>query len=127
MKKCKKSRPDKQIIVPETIGYDIDINLSNGRKISFTNASNVIEGEYGLWIETPLSGKPEFTAENNYYEENPFSAYEFNSFHATVYKEDAHNELVVRKNQSGRIPTICFASPSTSNSPMRSNMSFPIR
>ena len=71
LKKCKKSRPDKQIIVPETIVYDIDINLPNGRRISFANASNVIEGEYGLWIETPLSGNPEFTAENNYYEDNP--------------------------------------------------------
>ena len=40
---------------------------------------------------------------DNYYEENPFSQYEFNAFHTTVYKEDAHNELVVRKNQSGRI------------------------
>lgn len=40
---------------------------------------------------------------DNYFEENPFSAYEYNSFHATVYKEDAHNELIVRKNESGRI------------------------
>ena len=40
---------------------------------------------------------------DNYYEENPFSQYEFNAFHTTVYKEDAHNELVVKKNQSGRI------------------------
>ena len=40
---------------------------------------------------------------DNYFEENPFSAYEYNAFHATVYKEDAHNELVVRKNESGRI------------------------
>ena len=40
---------------------------------------------------------------DNYFEENPFSLYEFNSFHATVYKENAHNELVVKKNMSGRI------------------------
>lgn len=40
---------------------------------------------------------------DNYFEENPFSQYEYNAFHATVYKEDAHNELVVRKNGSGRI------------------------
>ena len=40
---------------------------------------------------------------DNYYEENPFSQYEFNAFHTTVYKEDAHNELVVKKNASGRI------------------------
>lgn len=40
---------------------------------------------------------------DNYFEENPFSLYEYNTFHATVYKEDAHNELLVRKNDSGRI------------------------
>lgn len=40
---------------------------------------------------------------DNYFEKNPFSKYEFNSFHATVYKEDARNELLVRKNSSGRI------------------------
>lgn len=40
---------------------------------------------------------------DNYFQENPFSAYEFNAYHATVYKEDAHNELLVKKNESGRI------------------------
>ena len=40
---------------------------------------------------------------DNYFEENPFSEYEYNSYHATVYKENAHNELLVRKNSSGRI------------------------
>lgn len=40
---------------------------------------------------------------DNYFEENPFSAYEYNSYHATVYKKDAHNELLVKKNESGRI------------------------
>lgn len=40
---------------------------------------------------------------DNYFEENPFSQYEFNSFHATVYKDHAKDELFVRKNSSGRI------------------------
>lgn len=40
---------------------------------------------------------------DNFFEENPFSPYEYNSFHATVFKEDASDELVVRKNESGRI------------------------
>ena len=40
---------------------------------------------------------------DNYFEENPFSRYEYNAYHATVFKEDAHNELLVRKNLSGRI------------------------
>lgn len=40
---------------------------------------------------------------DNYFEENPFSLYEYNAFHATVCKGNAHNELLVRKNLSGRI------------------------
>jgi len=40
---------------------------------------------------------------DNYFAENPFSAYEYSSFHATVYKDDAQNELLVRKNRGGRI------------------------
>ncbi len=40
---------------------------------------------------------------DNYFENNPFSMYEYNSFHATVNKDNIHNELVVHKNESGRI------------------------
>lgn len=40
---------------------------------------------------------------DNYFEENPFSSYEYNSYHATIYKQDAHNELLVKKNEGGRI------------------------
>ena len=40
---------------------------------------------------------------DNYFEENPFSRYEYNAYHAAVYKEDASNELLVRKNLSGRL------------------------
>ena len=43
---------------------------------------------------------------DNYFEENPFSPYEYNSFHATVYKEDASDELVVKKNENGRILSV---------------------
>ena len=43
---------------------------------------------------------------DNYFEENPFSKYEFNAFHATVYKDDARNELLVNKNDSGRITKV---------------------
>ncbi|MBO5382233.1 MAG: NTP transferase domain-containing protein [Bacteroides sp.] len=43
---------------------------------------------------------------DNYFFENPFSAYEYNAYHATVYKENAHNELIVRKNEFGRITDI---------------------
>ena len=40
---------------------------------------------------------------DNYFEGNPFSAYEYDAFHATVRKACNHKELVVRKNLSGRI------------------------
>lgn len=43
---------------------------------------------------------------DNYFEKNPFSAYEYRSYHATVYKENAHNELLVRKNDKGRILSV---------------------
>lgn len=43
---------------------------------------------------------------DNYFEANPFYKYEYNSFHATVFKKDARNELLVSTNQSGRIRSI---------------------
>ncbi len=43
---------------------------------------------------------------DNYYKRNPFSLYEYNAFHAVLYKENAHNELVVDTNRSGRIVRI---------------------
>lgn len=49
---------------------------------------------------------------DNYFSENPFSAYEYNSYHATVYKQNAHNELIVRKNEFGRITDIYSADES---------------
>lgn len=58
---------------------------------------------YSLYIANNHLGGTYICNCDNYFAENPFSAYEFNSFHSTVYKEDARNELLVRKNQSGRI------------------------
>lgn len=43
---------------------------------------------------------------DNYFRENPFSPYEYNAYHTTVSKSDIHNELVVTKNESGRITDI---------------------
>jgi len=57
---------------------------------------------YSLYIAKDFLGSTYICNCDNYFEENPFSLYEYNSFHATVYKEDAHNELVVKKNSSGR-------------------------
>lgn len=61
---------------------------------------------YSLYIARNFIGSTYILNCDNYFEENPFSQYEYNSFHATVYKENAHNELVVKKNQSGRILSI---------------------
>ena len=58
---------------------------------------------YSLYIARNDLGSTYICNCDNYFEENPFSEYEYNSYHATVYKEDAHNELLVRKNSSGRI------------------------
>jgi CTP:phosphocholine cytidylyltransferase-like protein/thiamine kinase-like enzyme len=40
---------------------------------------------------------------DNYFPENPFSAYEFESFHAVVDKKDIKDELLVKTNDAGRI------------------------
>lgn len=49
---------------------------------------------------------------DNYFEESPFSLYEYNAFHATVHKDDARNELLVKKNESGRILDVYSGAPS---------------
>lgn len=58
---------------------------------------------YSLYIARNHLGSTYICNCDNYFEENPFSEYEYNAYHATVYKENAHNELVVRKNSSGRL------------------------
>ena len=73
-------------------GVNLEINTD-------LNKNNI----YSLYMVKGYLGSTYILNCDNYFEENPFSAYEFNSFHATVVKEDAHNELVVKKNQSGRI------------------------
>lgn len=72
------------------VNLEINTDLKKNNVFSLYMAKNFLGSTYILNCD-------------NYFEENPFSQYEYNSFHATVYKEDAHNELVVRKNQSGRI------------------------
>lgn len=58
---------------------------------------------YSLYMAVDRLGSTYICNCDNYFEENPFSEYEYNAFHATVYKEDAHNELLVRRNAGGRI------------------------
>ncbi len=58
---------------------------------------------YSLWCAIDQLSSTYICNCDNYFEENPFSRYEYNSFHATVYKEDARNELLVKVNESGRI------------------------
>lgn len=61
---------------------------------------------YSLYMAADRLGSTYICNCDNYFEENPFSEYEYNAFHATVYKKNAHNELVVNKNASGRITEI---------------------
>lgn len=58
---------------------------------------------YSLYIAKSHLGSSYICNCDNYFETNPFSAYEYDSYHATAYKSNAHNELVVKKNESGRI------------------------
>lgn len=58
---------------------------------------------YSLYIAKKHLGSTYICNCDNYFEENPFAEYEYNAYHATVHKTDAHNELLVRKNSSGRI------------------------
>lgn len=58
---------------------------------------------YSLYIARNYLGSTYICNCDNYFDENPFSLYEYNSYHATVYKDNAHNELLVRRNTSGRI------------------------
>lgn len=58
---------------------------------------------FSLYIAKSHIGSTYICNCDNYFEENPFSLYEYNAFHATVIKEDASNELLVRKNETGRI------------------------
>lgn len=58
---------------------------------------------YSLYVARAHLGSTYILSCDNYFEENPFSRYEYNSYHASVYKEDARNELLVRKNLSGRL------------------------
>lgn len=58
---------------------------------------------YSLYIARNHLGSTYICNCDNYFEDNPFSKYEYNAYHATVYKGNAHNELLVRKNLSGRI------------------------
>lgn len=43
---------------------------------------------------------------DNYFADNPFFPYEYASFHATVHKDNASQELLVRKNESDRITRV---------------------
>ncbi len=58
---------------------------------------------FSLYIARKHLGSTYICNCDNYFEENPFSQYEYDAFHATVYKNNAHNELLVDKNSYGRI------------------------
>lgn len=58
---------------------------------------------YSLYMAKKYLGNTYICNCDNYFKENPFSKYEYNSYHATVYKRKVINELFVRKNCFGRI------------------------
>ena len=82
-----------------------NVNLEVNPNLKYNNI-------YSLYIARNDLGSTYICNCDNYFEENPFSEYEYNSYHATVYKEDAHNELLVRKNSSGRILGVYSGVPS---------------
>ena len=61
---------------------------------------------YSLYVAREHLGSTYICNCDNYFEENPFSKYEYNSYHATVHKKNVENELFVRKNSSGRILSV---------------------
>ena len=61
---------------------------------------------YSLYVARKHLGSTYICNCDNYFEENPFSQYEYDAYHATVYKENAYNELLVRKNSFGRILSV---------------------
>ena len=74
--------------------YDVTLEINPDLKKNNINS---------LYVARKHLGSSYICNCDNYFEENPFSGYEYNSYHATVYKENAGNELIVRKNSSGRI------------------------
>lgn len=69
-------------------------------KLSYDPRKNNI---YSLYVARKALSKTYICDCDNYFFKNPFSKYEYNSFHSTVYKKHAKNEIFVRKNSSGRI------------------------
>ncbi len=61
---------------------------------------------YSLFVAEKHLGSTYICNCDNYFEENPFSRYEYQSYHATVHKDNARNELLVRKNDFGRITRV---------------------
>ncbi|WP_415992552.1 phosphotransferase [Desulfovibrio piger] len=58
---------------------------------------------YSLYIARDQLSSTYICNCDNYFEQNPFSPYEFSAYHASVYKTNAHNELLVKKNDAGRL------------------------
>lgn len=67
---------------------------------------------YSLYCAKNYLGSTYICNCDNFFPENPFSQYEYNSYHATVIKENATNELLIRKNESGRILEVYSGEPS---------------
>lgn len=58
---------------------------------------------FSLWAAADILGNTYICNSDSYYPENPFELYVYDTFHATVIKEDSSRELGVKKNSDGRI------------------------
>ncbi len=61
---------------------------------------------YSLYAVAKLLGNSYVCNCDNYYSDNPFDLYELNSYHATIYKQDSSREIMIRKNNNGRITAL---------------------
>lgn len=88
------------------LGYRQELYLFLGKKygVKLSNTPAIEKGNVVTLdaVKDKLS-RTYICACDNYFVENPFSKYEFNSFHATVLKKDCIHEVQVRTNRSGRI------------------------
>ncbi len=61
---------------------------------------------YSLYLAREKLGNSYVCSCDYYYAENPFSKYEYDSYHTTAYLEDASDKFVVKTNTKGRITNV---------------------
>lgn len=66
---------------------------------------------YSLYLARKVLKSTYVCACDYYFKENPFSPFEFRSYHVTTYLPDAQNKFVVKKDPQGRIVDILAGAP----------------